>query len=35
MTEAVMRAMPIYSFYGGAGNVGGPLINHRVQAAAI
>jgi hypothetical protein len=24
-----------HSFYGGAGNVGGPLINHRVQAAAI
>jgi hypothetical protein len=23
------------SFYGGGGNVGGPLINHRVQAAAI
>src|SRR5439155_21768943 len=24
-----------HSFYGGAGSVGGPLINHRVQAAAI
>src|SRR5213595_542694 len=24
-----------HSFYGGAGNVGAPLINHRVQAAAI
>ena len=24
-----------HSFYGGAGNVGGPLINHRIQAAAI
>ena len=24
-----------HSFYSGAGNVGGPLINHRVQAAAI
>jgi hypothetical protein len=24
-----------HSFYGGAGNVGGPLINHRLQAAAI
>jgi hypothetical protein len=24
-----------HSFYGGAGNVGGPLINHRVEAAAI
>ena len=24
-----------HSFYGGAGDVGGPLINHRVQAAAI
>jgi hypothetical protein len=24
-----------HSFYGGAGNVGGPLINHRVQAGAI
>jgi hypothetical protein len=24
-----------HSFYGGGGNVGGPLINHRVQAAAI
>src|SRR4029453_17198044 len=24
-----------HSFYGGAGNVGGTLINHRVQAAAI
>jgi len=24
-----------HSFYGGAGNVGGPLINHRVQATAI
>ena len=23
------------SFYGGGGNVGGPLINHRVEAAAI
>jgi hypothetical protein len=23
-----------HSFYGGAGNVGGPLINHRVQAVA-
>src|SRR5947207_11459208 len=23
------------SFYGGGGNIGGPLINHRVQAAAI
>lgn len=22
-------------FYGGGGNIGGPLINHRVQAAAI
>jgi hypothetical protein len=24
-----------HSFYGGAGSVGGPLINHRVQATAI
>lgn len=24
-----------HSFYGGAGSVGGPLINHRVRAAAI
>ena len=24
-----------HSFYGGAGNVGGPLINHRVQAVAV
>jgi len=24
-----------HSFYGGGGDVGGPLINHRVQAAAI
>ena len=24
-----------HSFYGGSGNVAGPLINHRVQAAAI
>jgi hypothetical protein len=24
-----------HSFYGGGGNVGGPLINHRVEAAAI
>jgi hypothetical protein len=24
-----------HSFYSGAGSVGGPLINHRVQAAAI
>jgi hypothetical protein len=24
-----------HSFYGGAGNFGGPLINHRVEAAAI
>jgi hypothetical protein len=24
-----------HSFYGGAGNIGGPLINHRVQATAI
>ena len=24
-----------HSFYGGEGNVGGPLINHRVQAVAI
>src|SRR5262249_9993146 len=24
-----------HSFYGGGGSVGGPLINHRVQAAAI
>src|SRR5215813_10744746 len=24
-----------HSFYGGGGTVGGPLINHRVQAAAI
>jgi hypothetical protein len=24
-----------HSVYGGAGNIGGPLINHRVQAAAI
>jgi hypothetical protein len=24
-----------HSFYGGAGDVGGPLINHRVEAAAI
>jgi hypothetical protein len=24
-----------HSFYGGAGSVGGPLINHRVEAAAI
>jgi hypothetical protein len=24
-----------HSFYGGAGDVGGPLINHRVQAVAI
>ena len=24
-----------HSFYGGAGDVGGPLINQRVQAAAI
>lgn len=24
-----------HSFYGGGGNVGGPLINHRIQAAAI
>jgi hypothetical protein len=24
-----------HSFYGGAGDIGGPLINHRVQAAAI
>ena len=23
------------SFYGGGGNIGGPLINHRVEAAAI
>ena len=24
-----------HSFYGGGGSVGGPLINHRVQAVAI
>jgi len=24
-----------HSFYGGGGDVGGPLVNHRVQAAAI
>ena len=24
-----------HSFYGGGGSIGGPLINHRVQAAAI
>jgi len=24
-----------HSFYGGGGNIGGPLINHRFQAAAI
>ena len=24
-----------HNFYGGAGNIGGPLINHRVRAAAI
>lgn len=24
-----------HSFYGGAGNIGGPLINHRIEATAI
>ena len=24
-----------HSFYGGGGTVGGPLINHRVQAVAV